>query len=80
MGWASEALAVLAATAPLLGVLIGWFFWLIGSKLLPPSDHALIGWMQADRYYCVLLPLAALPVSALARYLLWFTKSLFRHN
>ena len=80
MARASDGLLLLAATAPLIGILLLWLFWLVGSKLMPPSEHPIIGWMQADEYYCILVPLTLLPITLLARYLLWFTNSLFRHN
>jgi hypothetical protein len=46
------------------------------SKLLPPSGHALLDAVRADRFYCLLLPLCALP-TYLILYLNWLSMRLF---
>ena len=46
------------------------------SKLLPPSGHALLDWVRADRFYCFLLPLGALP-TYLILYLNWLSMRIF---
>ncbi|KAL8192069.1 hypothetical protein R6Q57_028190 [Mikania cordata] len=48
------------------------------SKLLPPSDNAIICALQSDRYYCFLVPLT-LPVLVVAVYFYWLSMKLFKH-
>jgi len=56
------------------------FFWIVVSKMLPPTGNALIEAMRVDEYYCILVPLTLLPVSLLANHLRWFSNALFQHN
>ncbi|XP_056168837.1 uncharacterized protein LOC115674106 [Syzygium oleosum] len=48
------------------------------SKLLPPSDNAVISAVQNDRYYCFLVPLT-LPILVVAVYFHWLSMKLFKH-
>ena len=54
-------------------------YWLVLSKLLPPTGNLYLDWLRDDTYYCVLVPLT-LPVTVVAGYLSWFTNQLFRRN
>ena len=69
---------VLLIVATLVFVVI--FFWLAVSKVMRPTGYWLVDWMREDQYYCILVPLSAVPITQLARYLRWFTNSLFRYN
>ena len=51
-------------------------FWIVFSKLLPPTDIWIIEFMREDDYYCFLVPLSIVPVSLLANYLRWISLSL----
>lgn len=66
----------LLACLVLCGLLL---YWLVLSKLLPPTGHHLLDWLRDDEYYCVLVPLT-LPVAVLVGYLSWFTNQLFLRN
>ncbi|KAJ0589999.1 putative phosphatidylinositol N-acetylglucosaminyltransferase subunit Y [Helianthus annuus] len=48
------------------------------SKLLPPSDNAIVFAIQNDRYYCFLVPLT-LPVLVVAVYFYWLSMKMFKH-
>ncbi|KAK3408516.1 hypothetical protein EUGRSUZ_J00742 [Eucalyptus grandis] len=48
------------------------------SKLLPPSDNAVVAAVQNDRYYCFLVPLT-LPILVVAVYFHWLSMKLFKH-
>ena len=72
-------MAVLVWLVFSLASLLVLFYWLVLSKVLPPTGNRLLDWMRDDYYYCVLVPLT-LPVTVVAMYLSWFTKMLFRHN
>ncbi|XP_019463649.1 PREDICTED: uncharacterized protein LOC109362368 [Lupinus angustifolius] len=68
----------------------GWLFMSIGSvffvgyfiavisKLLPPSNIAVISAMQNDWYYCFLVPLT-LPIVVIAVYFHWLSMKVFKH-
>lgn len=69
----------------------GWFFLIIGSlsslgfcyaavisKLMPPSNIAVISAIQNDWYYCFLVPLT-LPILVVAVYFHWLSMKLFKH-
>ena len=49
---------------------------MVFSKVLPPTSNWLIEWMRNDKYFCLLVPLVAVPVSLFANYIRWFTLSL----
>ena len=51
-------------------------FWIVFSKLLPPSNNWLIEWMRTDTYYCLLAPIVAVPMSVFANYIRWLAHSL----
>lgn len=51
-------------------------FWLLVSKLLPPTDNWVIEWMRQDRYYCILVPIVAVPMNLFANYIRWVSLSL----
>lgn len=53
-----------------------FLFWMVLSKVLPPTSNWLIEWMRNDQYFCLLVPLVAVPVSLFANYIRWFTLSL----
>ena len=53
-----------------------FLFWMVFSKVLPPTSNWLIEWMRNDKYFCLLVPLVAVPVSLFANYIRWFTLSL----
>ena len=67
---------VLVLSLPALALI---FYWLVISKLLPPTGNIVLDWLRDDDYYCILVPLM-LPVTTVAMYLSWFTNTLFRHN
>ena len=54
-------------------------YWLVISKLMPPTGNAVLDWLRDDYYYCLLVPITV-PVTVFAGYLSWFTNKLFRHN
>ena len=71
-----------SALALVIGSVLSFAFllyWLLLSKLLPPTGHWLLDALREDRYYCVLVPLS-LPIALVASYLGWFASKLFRHN
>ena len=49
------------------------------APLLPPLQHPLLAAVQADRYYCLLVPLTV-PVTIAAVALNWFSMKIFKHN
>ncbi|KAL6981001.1 hypothetical protein U1Q18_022638 [Sarracenia purpurea var. burkii] len=57
---------------------VGLFYAAIISKLLPPSDNALLSAIQNDRYYCFLVPLT-LPILVVAVYFHWLSMKFFKH-
>ncbi|KAL2319918.1 hypothetical protein Fmac_028887 [Flemingia macrophylla] len=57
---------------------VGYFFVAVISKLLPPSNIALISTLQNDWYYCFLVPLT-LPIIVVAVYFHWLSMKLFKH-
>ncbi|KAG2671123.1 hypothetical protein I3760_14G118900 [Carya illinoinensis] len=57
---------------------VGFLFAAVVSKLLPPSNNALISTIQNDWYYCFLVPLT-LPVLVVAVYFHWLSMKLFKH-
>nr|KYP37272.1 hypothetical protein KK1_041530 [Cajanus cajan] len=57
---------------------VGYFFVAVISKLLPPSNIALISALQNDWYYCLLVPLT-LPIILVAVYFHWLNMKLFKH-
>lgn len=54
-------------------------FWMIGSKFLPETGHAVIDFMRTDYHYCVVLPLLY-PVFYIFIYKNWASMKAFRHN
>ncbi|KAK4254027.1 hypothetical protein QN277_009460 [Acacia crassicarpa] len=58
--------------------LVAYFFAAIISKLLPPSNIALISAVQNDWYYCFLVPLT-LPIAMVAVYFHWLSMKMFKH-
>ena len=54
-------------------------YWLLLSKLLPPTGHWLLDALRDDRYYGVLVPLC-MPITLVASYLGWFARKIFNHN
>ena len=50
-------------------------FWMVFSKMLPPTDSRVLEFMRKDEYYCFLVPLSV-AVSLLANYLRWISESL----
>nr|KYP37284.1 hypothetical protein KK1_041539 [Cajanus cajan] len=57
---------------------VGYFFVAVISKLLPPSNIALISGLQNDWYYSFLVPLT-LPIILVAVYFHWLSMKLFKH-
>ncbi|KAJ7968813.1 Phosphatidylinositol N-acetylglucosaminyltransferase subunit Y [Quillaja saponaria] len=57
---------------------VGFLFAAVISKLLPPSDIAIISTIQDDWYYCFLVPLT-LPVIVVAVYFHWLSMKMFKH-
>ncbi|KAJ9560126.1 hypothetical protein OSB04_005286 [Centaurea solstitialis] len=56
----------------------GFLYTAVISKLLPPSNNAIVFAIQNDRYYCLLVPLT-LPVLVVAVYLYWLSMKMFKH-
>ncbi|KAI9121001.1 hypothetical protein K1719_008034 [Acacia pycnantha] len=56
----------------------GYFLAAIVSKLLPPSNVAIISALQNDWYYCFLVPLT-LPIVVVAGYFHWLSMKMFKH-
>ncbi|KAF8009231.1 hypothetical protein BT93_J0274 [Corymbia citriodora subsp. variegata] len=50
----------------------------VASKLLTPSDNAVVAAVRDDRYYCFLVPLT-LPILVVAVYFHWLSMKLFKH-
>ena len=71
--------SALALVVGSFGSSVFLLYWLLLSKLLPPTGHWLLDALREDRYYCVLVPLS-LPIALVASYLGWFASKLFRHN
>lgn len=57
---------------------VGFLFTAVISKILPPSNNALISAIQNDWYYCFLVPLT-LPVLLVAVYFHWLSMKMFKH-
>ncbi|MED6112778.1 hypothetical protein PIB30_064772 [Stylosanthes scabra] len=55
-----------------------YFFSAIISKVLPPSNIAVISAMQNDWYYCFLVPLT-LPIIVVLVYFHWLSMKMFKH-
>ncbi|KAL1299200.1 hypothetical protein HN51_043629 [Arachis hypogaea] len=55
-----------------------YFFIAIISKVLPPSNIAVISAMQNDWYYCFLVPLT-LPIIVVLVYFHWLSMKMFKH-
>ena len=54
-----------------LATLALFLFWIVISKLLPPTGSAVVEWMRDDEYYCLLVPITIVPICLLYQYLRW---------
>lgn len=69
----TDGVLLLIGTLVTTGILL---FWIVVSKLLPPTDNWLVEWMRNDRYYCILVPIVAVPMNLFANYIRWVSLSL----
>mmetsp|Transcript_36170 Transcript_36170/g.102258 ORF Transcript_36170/g.102258 Transcript_36170/m.102258 type:complete len:123 (+) Transcript_36170:372-740(+) len=68
------ALLAFSAASLALGL-----FSILVSKVLPEFDNPTLKAIQADRYYCLLIPLT-IPATIIAVTINWMSMKLFKHN
>ncbi|KAI9224649.1 phosphatidylinositol N-acetylglucosaminyltransferase subunit Y-domain-containing protein [Blastocladiella britannica] len=56
-----------------------WVYAAIVSKLLPPTGYWMLDAIQADHYFCYMVPLT-LPVTVYFVIWNWFGLKLYKHN
>jgi len=71
-----EGYALIAAA---FGVFVITYYTVLVSKLLPSTGNALLDAIQADEYYCLLLP-ATIPTFFFFVMFNWMSFKFFRHN